>query len=191
MSTTDPQKPATDSAIGEFVTSSQRPRKRRNYFLVFGAIALAVIGAMYLLKDNAQVEEDKPLIETVARGNIENTVAAAGSLKPLKIVEVGAQVSGLRQKLHGEVGDVVEEGQLLAEIDARVQASRVEASRANLAAMEAQTEARKAALELARANTARQERLRTDNATSQLDYDKAVNSLAAAESSLVQLQKQT
>lgn len=190
MSMTDPQQPATDSAIGEFNPSSRRRRKRRNYLLLFGAVILAVIGATILLKDDAQVAEDKPLIETVAKGNIENTVAAAGSLKPLKIVEVGAQVSGMLQKLHVDVGDMVEAGQLLAEIDARVQTSRVEASRANIAAQEAQVAARKAALELARANAARQERLRTDDATSQLDYDNAVNSLAAAESSLVQLEKQ-
>ncbi len=190
MSMTDPQQPTTDSAIGEFNPSSRRRRKRRNYFLLIAAVIVVAIGVSLWLKDDAQVAEDQPLIETVTKGNIENTVAAAGSLKPLKVVEVGAQVSGLLQKLHVEVGDVVKEGQLLAEIDARVQASRVEASRANLAALEAQIDARKAGLELARANAARQERLRTDKATSQLDYDNAVNALASAESSLTQLQKQ-
>lgn len=190
MSMTDPQQPATESAIGEFNPSSRRRRKNRNYFLFIGGVVLAAVLVTIWLKDDEQAEEDQPLIEAVERGDIENTVAAAGSLKPLKIVEVGAQVSGLLQKLHVDVGDVVEEGQLLAEIDARVQASRVEASRASLAAQEAQIDARKAALVLARANAARQERLRTDQATSQLDYDNAVNSLAAAESGLIQLQKQ-
>ena len=56
------------------------------------------------------------------------------SLEPLSAgrlhleIEVGAQVSGQLQTLHVEVGDRVEEGQLLAEIDARVQAGRVEAA---------------------------------------------------------------
>jgi macrolide-specific efflux system membrane fusion protein len=84
----------------------------------------------------------------------------------------------------------VTENQLLAEIDARVQAGKVDASRASIAAQEAQLDARRAALELAKANSARQERLMNSDATSQLDYDNAVNSLASAEASLVQLQRQ-
>ncbi|MDY6982736.1 MAG: efflux RND transporter periplasmic adaptor subunit, partial [Pseudomonadota bacterium] len=135
-------------------------------------------------------ETSQPLLATVARGDIENTVAAAGTLKPSSFVDVGAQVSGILQKLYVDVGDTVEQGQLLAEIDARVQQSRVDASRANILAQEAQLEARKASLVLAKANADRQTRLMAEQATSQLEYDNAVNNLAAAESSLIQLEKQ-
>src|SRR5690606_16032909 len=53
-----------------------------------------------------------------------------------------------------------------------------------------QLDARKAALDLAKANAARQERLMRENATSQLEYDTAINNLASADSSLIQLQRQ-
>jgi macrolide-specific efflux system membrane fusion protein len=167
----------------------KRKRKRRNYTII-AVLVLAAAGWFYWQQSREVVEANEPLIATVGIGSIENTIASAGTLKPSRLIEVGAQVSGQLQKLHVEVGDVVEEGQLLAEIDARVQAARVDASRASIAAQEAQLDARRAALELAKANSARQERLMDSDATSQLEYDNAINSLAAAESSLTQLQKQ-
>jgi macrolide-specific efflux system membrane fusion protein len=164
--------------------------KRKRFISVAILLLLAVAGGYYWFSGQEQEAQDQPLIVTVEIGNIENTVTAAGSLQPFEFVDVGAQVSGQLQKLHIEVGDVVEEGQLLAEIDARVQESRVEASRASIEAQEAQIAARRASLELARANKKRQERLKAADATSDLDYDNAINSLASAEASLIQLEKQ-
>lgn len=79
---------------------------------------------------------------------------------------------------------------MLAEIDARSQQSRVEASRSAIEAQEAQIASRSASLELARTNTQRQKRLMAANATSQQDFDTAVATLANAEASLIQLEKQ-
>lgn len=154
------------------------------------AVLLVVVGQWWFMRGEDTEEADQPLLATVETGSIENTIASAGTLKPSAFVDVGAQVSGQLQKLYVEIGDNVEAGQLLAEIDARVQASRVEASRASIAAQEAQLDARGAALELARSNAERQQRLMADKATSQLEYDNAVNNLASAESGLIQLQKQ-
>ncbi|WP_339857215.1 efflux RND transporter periplasmic adaptor subunit [Pseudohongiella acticola] len=134
--------------------------------------------------------QDQALLATVNIGSIENTIAAAGSLQPSDYVDVGAQVSGQLQRLYVEIGDIVSEGQLLAEIDARVQEARVEASRASIESLESQIASRQATLELARSNAKRQARLNTQNATSQLDYDNAMVALATAESNVIQLQKQ-
>jgi macrolide-specific efflux system membrane fusion protein len=129
-----------------------------------------------------------PIIATIERGQIENTVTATGKIEPGLWVDVGAQVSGQLQTLAVDVGDVVNEGDFLAEIDASVQANRVEASRAALQAQEAQRSARIAAVELARANLKRQQELITQNLSSQMDFDDAVNQLAAAESTLAELE---
>jgi macrolide-specific efflux system membrane fusion protein len=179
----------TQGGNSDGFAAAKRRRRFRNWALV---AAVAVIGGgwFYMNQRANNVESSQPLLATVERGNIENTVAAAGTLKPSSFIDVGAQVSGILQKLHVEVGDRVEQGQLLAEIDARVQEARVEASRANIDAQRAQLDARRAALELARANAKRQEQLMAENATSQLEYDNAVNNLASAESSLIQLEKQ-
>lgn len=165
-------------------------KKRKIRWPAITVILLFAAGAFYYFNSGEEVEEDQPLISTVNIGSIINTISSAGSLQPFDYVDVGAQVSGQLEKLFVEVGDIVAEGDVLAEIDARTQQSRVDASRSAIEAQEAQLGSRRASLELAQTNAKRQERLMEANATSQLDYDTAVNNLVSAEASLIQLQKQ-
>jgi macrolide-specific efflux system membrane fusion protein len=163
------------------------PGKRRGLKLAVAAVALAVTaGGYFWYRSSSSAEGDRPLTATVAYGSVENTIASAGNLQPSNTVPVGAQVSGQLRKLHVEVGDKVEAGQLLGEIDARVQRNKVESSRANIASAEAQIEARRSALELAEANAQRVERLYRERATSQQEYDSTMNALASAQASLTQ-----
>ena len=103
---------------------------------------------------------------TVERGDVEELVTALGTLEPGDYVDVGAQVSGQLTRLHVDVGDSVEHGQLLAEIDASVQQTQVDAGLAELEALRAQLEQREAELNLAELQFQRQQRLRAANATS-------------------------
>jgi len=151
--------------------------------------ALLIAGAYWTFSGDS-APTTRPLLATVEVGDIENAVTAAGFLQPSTFVDVGAQVSGQLEVLHIEIGDVVTEGDLLAEIDATVQFNRVEASRASLRALEAQLSAREASLKLATANAERQARLMDDDATTEADFDNAMNSLASAQSGLTQLQSQ-
>ncbi|MBA6411564.1 efflux RND transporter periplasmic adaptor subunit [Parahaliea sp. F7430] len=120
-------------------------------------------------------KEVAPAVMQVGREDIEYLVTAIGSLEPRDYVDVGAQVSGQLTALHVDVGDEVEKGQLLAEIDADVQEARVSASRAQLKALEANLRERQAEQELARLKWQRQQRLAKDNATS----DEALQSARA------------
>ena len=180
----------SEASTPELVPPSALRRRRRRNLLATCLLAVVAAGSWYWLRDGDSGPAEEPLIVTVEVGSIENTIASAGALKPSSFVDVGAQVSGLLEKLHVDVGDLVETGQLLAEIDARVQQNRVESSRANLESLHAQLEARRAALGLAGANAERQQRLMEANATSQLAYDTAMNNLVSAESALVQMEKQ-
>lgn len=161
---------------------------------IFRAIIILLILVSVLVwlevRDGEELAQNQPLIAMVQVRDIENTIAAAGSLKPSNFVDVGAQVSGQLRQLYVEVGDVVVTDQLLAEIDARVQESRVEASRVGIEALESQLQSRQASLVLAEATAARQEKLRGANATSDQDYETAMSSLANARASLAQLEKQ-
>ena len=56
--------------------------------------------------------------EAVARGDVEATVTAIGTLQPRRYVDVGAQVSGQIKALHVALGDEVKQGDLLVEIEA-------------------------------------------------------------------------
>ncbi|WP_028876531.1 efflux RND transporter periplasmic adaptor subunit [Teredinibacter turnerae] len=167
---------------------SRRFLWRARYWLAAGVLLLAVFAWWHFRQDASPAA--KPLITKVEKGNIENTVAAAGSLAPGRSVDVGAQVSGQLESLAVDVGEVVSEGQLLASIDASVQMQRVEASRASLQAQEALLSGRKAALELAEANVKRQKNMLVDRATSQQEVDTAINALMNAQSSMAQLQAQ-
>jgi membrane fusion protein, macrolide-specific efflux system len=180
---------STNKTEDNFVPLRRKKSKKGLIGLTI-VVFLAAGGSYYWLNDDEDVIQNQPLLTPVQVGDIENTIAATGSLKPFETVEVGAQVSGQLLNLYVEAGDQVEEGQLLAEIYANQQEQRVESSRANLAGQEAQLESRLSALELAQANADRQRRLMAADATSQLDFDNAMNQLAAAQANLTQAQRQ-
>jgi len=172
-------------------TAVSRPKKSRaNGWSILMLIVASVCGGYLYFNRDSVADSDQSLLATATIDSIENTISSAGTLKPSKYVDVGAQVSGQLESLYVGVGDTVEAGQLLAEIDARTQQSRVAASRAAIEAQEAQITSRQAALALAKTNAERQERLKAADATSQLDYDTANLNLANAEASLIQLEKQ-
>ncbi len=95
----------------------------------WGAIALAALVALWVLSGWLfGGEEVSYRTATATRGTIEQTVTALGSLQPKEYVNVGAQVSGQLKKVYVEVGDEVKEGDLLAEIDAKVYETEVAGS---------------------------------------------------------------
>lgn len=130
------------------------------------------------------------LTAPVQRGNIEATVAAVGTLQPLQSVEVGAQVSGQITRLLVKAGDVVEQGQPLAEIDASVLAATVEAGQAQIKSLQAElTEARANRL-LTEQQYQRQESLVKSDATSKEAAQIAHTNLTAATARVEQIQAQ-
>lgn len=169
------------------------PRRRKGrkgkVFLLLACLVLAG-GAYYWSGNGDQLNQTEPLIATVEYGDIENSIAATGSVRPKETVEVGAQVSGQLEVLHVEAGDTVEEGDLLAEIDASQFQSRVDSSRASLEGLQAQLESRRSSLRLSEANAERQRRLMEEDATSQQEYDSAMNQLESSRASLTQLERQ-
>jgi membrane fusion protein, macrolide-specific efflux system len=175
--------PTADSAVAP---PRVRATRRRRALAILALIAVASGGGYYWYRASHEVGGDRPLVVTVSFGDVENAVASAGTLQPSNTVPVGAQVSGQLQKLYVDIGDQVETGQLLGEIDARVQRNKVDSSRASIASAEAQITARREALVLAQANWERQQRLWEDQATSKQEYDSARNNLASAQASLTQ-----
>ena len=125
-----------------------------------------------------------PITAAVTRGDIESTAPASGVLEAASWVDVGAQVSGQLQVLHVKLGDVVAEGDLLAEVDDFIQRTRVESARASLEELETETESIEAGLGLARSQVARQERMMEAKATTEVEYDSAVVELTRTETGL-------
>jgi macrolide-specific efflux system membrane fusion protein len=126
----------------------------------------------------------------VQRGDIEDSITALGTLGPLDYVDVGTQVSGQVMRLHVELGDRVEEGQLLAEIDPTLYLARVEASTAQLANLRAQLADRQAQHTLARLQAERQQNLIQLDATSQESVESAEATLRSAVAQIAAIKAQ-
>jgi macrolide-specific efflux system membrane fusion protein len=137
----------------------QSNRRRTRWFAVSGIVLLALIGLGAFLTLGGRNGGEKINTATAERGDIEIVVTALGKIGPKTFVDVGAQASGQLDVVHVEVGDRVEEGQLLAEIDPRIVESRVEADRARVASLQAQINERTASLELARTQDTRNQAL--------------------------------
>lgn len=119
----------------------------------------------------------------VARGDIEDTISALGSVQPREFVDVGTQVSGQVRRLLVNVGDQVKAGQLVAEIDAYVFSARVDAGHATLANLAAQLDEKRAQLTLATAQLERNLRMFKQDAVSRdaVETSQAGARIAAAQ----------
>lgn len=128
--------------------------------------------------------------ETVvlARGDLEDSVTALGSLQPHDYVDVGAQASGQIQRLHITPGSVVKKGDLLAEIDPRLQQAAVDASRAALAELNALLAEQQAQVELTRHQHRRREILVASGAVNEEELQTHLAALRAAEARVASIE---
>ena len=85
-------------------------------------------------------------------------------------------------------GDTVSSGDLIAEIDATIQFNLLEASREALKALEAQLAVQQSALQFAEREAARQQRMKAEEATSDVELERAQDALARAKGAMVQLE---
>ncbi|ATE76809.1 efflux RND transporter periplasmic adaptor subunit [Pseudomonas frederiksbergensis] len=148
----------------------KRPRHTRRALLVaLCLIPVIAIAAWQVLPAG----RDRFATVQVARGDIESSVTALGTLQPRRYVDVGAQASGQIQKIHVEVGDVVKEGQLLVEIDPSTQQAKLDAGRFSIDNLKAQLQEQRAQHDLARQKYQRQQNLAAGGATRDEDVQTA------------------
>ncbi|PTY04228.1 efflux RND transporter periplasmic adaptor subunit [Opitutaceae bacterium EW11] len=146
---------------------------------------LAILALLVLLAASFQIWRNlqlKTLYETspVTRGDIEARVTALGVLQPRSYVDVGAQVSGVIQRLAVQPGSKVAKGDLLVEIDPSVQQATVDAGRAALAMLRAQLAEQKVQHRLATQQLERQRELAKCDATRAEDVQVAEAGAASA-----------
>src|SRR5262252_9261140 len=168
------------------------PRRRSTRGVAFGALLALTAGGIYGAHVWAArgAAETQYTVETVQRGDLEDTVTATGILQPRDYVDVGTQVSGQLEKLHVEIGSPVKAGQLIAEIDPTVYQSRVEADQAQLRTQQAQLVDKQAQLTLAEQQHVRQVNLMKDDATTQEALQTAEATLGSARAQIDVLKAQ-
>lgn len=147
----------------------------RRRSLIAVALVVVLIAGLVVWRQLTAPPPPPPFVtETIARGDIAETITANGVLNPIRVVKVGTQVSGTVISLHADFNDTVRAGQVLLRLDPALFASRLAASEASLAQARAQ-----AALQAA--NVRRAADLVAKDYISRQDYETLVaNSRGAA-----------
>ncbi|WP_114700710.1 efflux RND transporter periplasmic adaptor subunit [Psychrobacter proteolyticus] len=173
----------------------------------WGVITLIIVALGALAYTFLKPEETTPnyLTATVEVGDIENNVMASGKVKALNTVDVGAQVSGEVKRLYVEVGDEVNQGDLIAQIDqvtqknslsneqasleqseAALQSAQAESlsKQASLKSAYADLASRQSELKQAQSDFARLQDLVAIDAISQQEYDTQATSVETAKAAV-------
>ncbi len=182
--------------------------KRMNKTRLLWIIPLIIFGTIGSLwwKPWGNAGANKPSSSTtkVIRRDFSSAVLATGAVKPQvgAEVRVGARISGKVERLHANIGDFVEKGQVVAELEKADLVTVVDQRRAELAISEAKLSAvetllpqeiekaeaelaqAEATAKLARKEMARQDGLRERGMTAELEWDRAVERLGVAEARL-------
>jgi macrolide-specific efflux system membrane fusion protein len=143
-------------------------------------IIIALVLGMFLFSGDGG-KESKIETAIATRRDIGSTVIATGIIKPMigAEVKIGSRISGVVKKLKANIGDYVQVGQIIAELDdAELQAKLNQ----NVAALNKT----KADFEYAKLNIERQKSLLDQNFISQQQVDIAENSFKVAEAQLKQ-----
>lgn len=160
-------------------------------FIGAGLLLIGISIAGYLVwREFFQVEAPALLTATVSRGDVEETVLATGTLKPVRLVAVGAQVSGRITAVKVKLGQSVTAGELVAEIDSVTQENALRTAEASLASLAAQRQESEATLTLNEQTLARQEQMLSRNAVSQADYESSTAAVAQTRAQIAALDAQ-
>ncbi|MBI4893426.1 MAG: efflux RND transporter periplasmic adaptor subunit [Acidobacteria bacterium] len=123
--------------------------KSKRRWIWAGIIVLVLAGAGFgvraALKPDNKIDPSK--IASIDRGNIARSVVATGKIEPRATVEVKSKASGIVKKIFVNYGDVVQSGQVLAELDKEELQARQREAKANLQAAQATEESALASLE--------------------------------------------
>ena len=148
---------------------SIRPR----HMLYAGLLALAAIGFLSFRYGYFDRQTTSAITAPVTRGDVEEAVLASGTFRPIKLIAVGAQVSGRITALHVKLGDTVKKDSLVAEIDSTTQSNDLKTAQASLANVKAQRRESEADLENAQTTLIRQQTIFRNQAGSKADLDSA------------------
>lgn len=131
-----------------------------------------------------------PVTATVTRATVERSVLATGVIEASQLVSVGARVSGQVETLAVELGQLVQKGDLIAQINADDQQNAVLQAEATLKQIEAQIASARASILQADLLLDRRRTLNERNLTSTEELQAAEAGLAVAEADLQAIEAQ-
>lgn len=117
---------------------------RTRMLAIGGAAVLAAAVTVWYVVRERSTTPGQYRVATIARGSIQQTVSATGTLSAVKTVQVGTRVSGQVAELDADFNDHVTKGQLLARIDPTLQQQAVTDAQAQLGKTQAEYDQAKA-----------------------------------------------
>jgi HlyD family secretion protein len=160
--------------------------------IVFTATALLLIGgASFAYWRMGNSNHEPPFLTVpVAKNNVRQVVSSTGTLQAVTTVIVGSQVSGTIAKLSADFNSKVTKGQVVAELDQAKFKARVDETRANLLAAQANLAKSKVAVDDAARTLKRTTELKQREliAQSELDAAQATYDAAVSQFSVTQAQ---
>jgi macrolide-specific efflux system membrane fusion protein len=159
-------------------TSSLASRARRASARNVAAALLslaAVLGASPVLAQATRLPAAPAKLDTVTvhRGDIQQTVDAAGKLQLHKWADTYAQIGGQVKDVLVAIGDTVQADQALLEITPPQQPTKAESNRAHMARLQADLADQRAQLDFAQLQFKRQTQLKAQNATREEAFESA------------------
>ena len=150
--------------------------------LKLALLAGLAIGGWYVYGYYMSAEEEDPLGElptaTAAVRDITVSVQATGVLQPIKIVEIKSKASGEILEMPVEVGDVVEAGDLIAQVDTEILDQEIKQ-------VEADYESAVIRLDIARNQHERAQSLHAQDLISENDLESSQQNFSNAEAQML------
>ena len=171
------------------MTGTRRGGPRRSAVIVVLVVVLIGIVAIAWWWTR---EAPPPPVTTapVTREDIEDGVLATGTIEAAKLVSVGAQATGVVNKLYVALGDSVKKGQPIAEIDSSNQRNDLQRAEAGVLSVRAQRASRIASLTQTRLAAQRLRALVAIDAGSRADLETAEATQATTQADIAALDAQ-
>jgi HlyD family secretion protein len=171
---------------------TRKPTRKRliGAGVVVFVLVLGIYGLTVMARPVASVDPSR--LATVEQGPIARSVVATGRIEPVTKVEIKSKANGIIKELRVQVGDRVEAGQVLAELDRDNLAARLREAKAALTGAEAslkgasaelaknRVEAEGPEVAFARRNVERADQLSREKLISQQTMDDARSALDQA-----------
>lgn len=166
---------------------SGKTKKKRYLWIAVALVAILLLGKMLFFS----VPPKPDYVTAEARlADMEDSVLASGTLEAVRQVSVGAQASGQLKSLKVQLGDEVQQGQLVAEIDDMTQQNDLRNAQAALATRKAERQAKQVTLKQAQLAYARQRQMLARDASSREDFEQAEATLNVTRADIVALDAQ-
>jgi len=156
------------------VVARRAGRWPRRLAISFVVLAVVAAGAYRVYQTNFATDPFADLLLAEATiGDVEQSVQATGSLRPVQLVAVGAQVSGRITKMNAVIGKRFAAGDLVAEIDNLTQQNDLRTAEAALEDVQAQKRQKEATLAYDEWSLDREEKTLAKQATSRDSWESA------------------